>query len=974
MTLRDIRVRKRIHELDRTKASYPTVARTGDKNRNGKFSLIFDDTRTVIFKANAAISYPTTFEVGDPKLSSDLVSNISIARTGTVNPSAVDPWLVRSYESEPYVGFVDSGRFTYDGTSDFYLTGTGFSDVGFGFSSGLKSKTTITIELPLDTDLPMLVNTASNYYYDDTTRQFSLVYSSAGGTRGVGTSPANTAGIIARIPLINGTIFNPIGTYTNDSTTSIVGSFFSKTVTLVKDIFFRNIGPSPITGSRSNPTSGQSLSMARFINSPFLLEKFIIEFPFAANSGWFQDRTRYCSVSDNSVELRAITDFGTPAINVGLLNYVGGNTKDVIAVGTVISEFDDVRALCKSVISHADPVSWPPGTHRSSEGYRSFSDPDYVVRRKSGDINYTGSIRMQMDVSSSSGIGTLWTPGVSGDGGDYFSSSLEGSSLWTQNVVGRSKVGGLDQITGRSIFGRCETPSLDSTKIVSRNRDLYIASGTVHDLVDWVYYSTDKRKKSPYLLYPTDKLVIALSKYRPAWVSTSFSSSPSGPLARYAQLLTTTNASLWHYPSSSHAPVIQSGTLKLTLFGSLIREGKEFHDTLNSRLDTAQIHEMIGSDPIVDQYDVFYSTELSGSTTDRFITGSIFIKTSLARQRVFSLSGIDDSSKIMVNGERGVPFDDISLSKMLTPRTEMTTNFRNIQCSSNDERFWDSMVPDIVDITRINNGVIQTNSSFASTQVSNEISLDAESSISDKSWTKSFPFEPKYSTVFRINQDKLRFKLSNDTVFRNVENQFTIGMYPGGVAGKNFSDTSAANFRDHKDSTGYSTLQTGLLATDLFKVYFGIGDLSTMVSSSQGYGYIGSTQFASFRVKAHDQTQNWDFLHKPLIRGWKYGLASGLPLFTKAVFVRNRYGFMRDMLEQRSDTKFAIQGSSIATLESAVKVRFVNSNGDSVSPEETFSSNLSLEVTSSLPYFDGAVRNREEPISFAKTNQSIVVI
>ena len=40
------------------------------------------------------------------------------------------------------------------------------------------------------------------------------------------------------------------------------------------------------------------------------------------------------------------------------------------------------------------------------------------------------------------------------------------------------------------------------------------------------------------------------------------------------------------------------------------------------------------------------------------------------------------------------------------------------------------------------------------------------------------------------------------------------------------------------------------------------------------------------------------------IRGWKYGVINGFPQYTNCIFRSNRYGQLRDMLEQRKFTKF----------------------------------------------------------------------
>lgn len=135
----------------------------------------------------------------------------------------------------------------------------------------------------------------------------------------------------------------------------------------------------------------------------------------------------------------------------------------------------------------------------------------------------------------------------------------------------------------------------------------------------------------------------------------------------------------------------------------------------------------------------------------------------------------------------------------------------------------------------------------------------------------------------------------------------------------------------------------------------------------------------------------------PIVRGWKYGLYSGFPTYSKAIFRRNRFGQMRDMLEQRQYTKFvlvkssyfddravsrgdynkddtgnSLAGTAAASMGSAaVDVKFsrqavkIDNKGigyiylESVPASGTVSMNLSTEVTSSQPYFDDEVRLRD---------------
>jgi hypothetical protein len=75
------------------------------------------------------------------------------------------------------------------------------------------------------------------------------------------------------------------------------------------------------------------------------------------------------------------------------------------------------------------------------------------------------------------------------------------------------------------------------------------------------------------------------------------------------------------------------------------------------------------------------------------------------------------------------------------------------------------------------------------------------------------------------------------------------------------------------------------------------------------------------------------------------------------VFRRDRYGQLRDMMEQRPFTRYHLAGK---LLESAVVSRFFDVDGNVMIPSDTFTQNLSPYSTSSLPYFDGVVRNRTD--------------
>ena len=110
------------------------------------------------------------------------------------------------------------------------------------------------------------------------------------------------------------------------------------------------------------------------------------------------------------------------------------------------------------------------------------------------------------------------------------------------------------------------------------------------------------------------------------------------------------------------------------------------------------------------------------------------------------------------------------------------------------------------------------------------------------------------------------------------------------------------------------------------------------------------------------------------IRAYKYGLKNVIPENPSFIFKRDHYGYFSDLIETPVEAQLTVRPikGGHADDENALKqfgvttsppifVRFVDSNGESVNPEETPSSNLSFYCTSSAPYFDNQVKDRYAP-------------
>ena len=99
-------------------------------------------------------------------------------------------------------------------------------------------------------------------------------------------------------------------------------------------------------------------------------------------------------------------------------------------------------------------------------------------------------------------------------------------------------------------------------------------------------------------------------------------------------------------------------------------------------------------------------------------------------------------------------------------------------------------------------------------------------------------------------------------------------------------------------------------------------------------------------------------------RGCKYGLYSWKTRSTSTIFRSNAYGQLRDMLEQRRYSRFFLKSDGAVETNAPVMCQFKEpiwldpiSNTDKA-PFDTQCSNLSTFATSSVPYFDGEVKNR----------------
>jgi hypothetical protein len=1011
--------------------SYPQSARTGD-SRLGKFFAPYDDRRSLVYASGSVLNFPVMLprdyastEAG-AYLRRDLYGDFYA--TGSVTKFATDVFLGET-PIERISPFSDHDRpeqVANSNTDAFFATGSSVGKFGFALSQGLKSKTQIKLELPINHQLQMFPTSSAIYYYNKNSKGFFVPQIGNASndimhaTAALGT-PDGSPGLY-RPEDARG--FGPIGNQVaSGSSSAPMGLNWASDADFDQTI---TSGEVPYAWEMSNRTrllskqydkslpnnpdyvSLQDETFSLPINAPFLLEKAVFEIPFKMGPGWLNDKTRsstpigmsqfeFLEDEKNFGVCLFASDFAGPAITVSLFNQINsGSTalKDLIMTGTVISSNDNTKNVSLRTSwtnffgNEVFDFDMYPLSIFEPEGFLSYGTPASIVNPQ-GDY-FTGSISIKMESSISNGplisfyaysnfylsaeppaagirnqqaIDLMTSPYLD-IRRNYQVGAIQNSTLKTVDVFGRNSKG--SEMSGRSIFG--------NEFLVSQVQDgkipnpLYVADSydalptSYKDLLDPVanpdfrFYTQfavpiTNTTASPYLVMPGDKLTLALSKMRPALASNGYDPISGLPTLDIFR------------DGLEHDVWVDTGSIKVTFYGSLLKESSEHHDTLNQNLDTDVIHDVIGTDLVLDQYDVEYGHSLYGTYVDDYVTGSLV---SLVNRNIVTGSRGLVFSRLNATSA-GYPQNVTARSESLQPWLERVGQLRFLKLSSEEERIYDSMTPNISDILSANGKAIGY-SEIKSLEAGENVGIiylngaSTYENLVDNIWPRNFPFAPDYSGFRRQFISNKQLTTSTDSNGDEIPEKIIDVLLMSLVLGEYFKDNAV------DDPTGFLNLSD----RDVSKLFFGFGEVS-----SGPWGNIP------------DQRENQGFAYKlsPIIRGWKYGLYSGSPAHSSAVFRRDRYGQFRDMLEQRINTVFHFKrivlrsgfGGDIIdrslVTESPISVKFINSLSPSnplTDPSLTHSQNLSPHATSSLPYFDGDPRNRTDAIG--ALNQETLVI
>jgi hypothetical protein len=1045
-----------------SRQNLPTILRTGS-DRSGGSQVSFDDRRAVNYITGTIVNYPTTFQPirGQGNTEPTLIERLDVfpgglETTGSVDKAAIEQFLEPVDFGRPINPYNEANQFEQGpGTLDdeFYASGSLLE-----LNQSLRSKTQVKFSLPISNTTTLFGQSSSLYYYNFRSKHFNVPRSSVVPTDETFDTIGSQSDISDPRDYVTNTKipedirgFGPIGNVVGSgSNTPEVGTLTGTDSFINANYTTENATIAiqrPLEKSISKNPEYNAISDETFeipINQPFILEKAVIEVPFDIGDSWFKDYTTSFLPHVAGEPRGASFDFAGPGITLSLMNQVKvGNSfrRDLILTGTITHTFDDKNEI---VLRNAAPGSTE--LQLRPEGFRAFGTPSTVVTPNSSSTNgytHSGPISVATEALVSNGVMLSYMKEMN-DGGTPVTNREQITKLLSQdeiklvsqpgayadtfriayiNPIGRGQTSFMP--SGRSVFGKEYSTSQNIindgkvsnpffTETLSDELNESIITGST--FIANALINLEASERSPYLILPGDKLVLGLSKTRPYAYST-LGAAPSPPHPFFSGNL-------------SHDVMILTGNVNITFYGTHLRAGEEVNMGLNQELASDAIHETIGSEPVLDQYDVFYADEYIGGFQDDFLTGSL-IKLD-GRGRVIKTPPSGSRRNGVLTGERGRVFSKFnarqqsspdesepeieanpSLAYRLQPWFERVGTPRFNPVTNFEERYWDSMMPSINDVLKADNSALYIYNSGLQAAAPKLLRRDIgylffndeshfgggggtsgqNSVIFNNAWTSAFPFESRYSRASR------QLKIENSFIANYEWNFFDepIAIEPKVVNGVVFNlsrPSPAADTGFETDEYWFqvsdvnlSTEITGSLSiNDTLKVFYGYGDKNFMkprgVNAIQGQ-YVGPTKFASFKQELENTTLPVPILVGPEIRGWKYGVHSGTPSYPKAYFRRTSFGQFRDMLEQMPFARYYVtpdrkngrqrrRGTRRGIGPSAVEVKFVDTAGNLTAPENTNSQNLSQTCTSSLPYFDdGTIRNRPD-LTQATQNSNIV--
>ena len=258
-------------------------------------------------------------------------------------------------------------------------------------------------------------------------------------------------------------------------------------------------------------------------------------------------------------------------------------------------------------------------------------------------------------------------------------------------------------------------------------------------------------------------------------------------------------------------------------------------------------------------------------------------------------------------------------------------------------------MPDFGKLAQID-GMASTTTGYDANQ--NNSTLITLGKAGNHIWPHAFPFEGRYirKDIGRIDgivdpgtknrNPELKILMKDTTSTPHPSPSSTLVNDAGTIVTGSFVAPRNSSKVKNDNTT---TTAVRITEADAIRVLFGIGDGARGTYYAKGVtsGNVPSETAVS-QVGAGSVVN---------IAGFKYGVFNSRPQNTSAVYRKDSYGQLRDMLEQRIFTAYKSNNTVIYPIEQ----NFFTRQGQPLSSTQridTDCSNLSSHATSSLPFFD----------------------
>lgn len=627
--------RVQLQQMDALTGSYPTNVRFSIDGRTGNYPIGFNDIYTIPFLSSKKYIPAVGFTENNIWLansqSNDLTS--SIVTTGSVRSQIIEGLPFFHFTpGQDLTPFRDNEQPSADGKSEnnsFFATGSAISEVGEGFSSPLWSKDKIEIDLSVNS--PQILNI--DLLNDENSQQmsyFNFANKTWEALSDISLTDSNIrSGSLSNLQGKNITIgFAPsLGVprvYVPAAMGDFVhGYYFMKTAgTQISNFGF------PLN-SRYYATSSQQYSISNNIQHPFLLEKVVLIISMssvstpiytnAINDGFvaaplangpytaagYSEKTIIPFMTNNFFILHQRENAGNLRMFSDLADTTGTS---IIPNNGITSERNLITNLRITSVNKPGNLDWNTGGVPLDGGYEPtigggaevdlqtyLSEHNYVHIDPSGgscEINPA----QQLVVSGAVKLSKLLRNSYVIEG---VSRSFPGISVMSQSPTDVNKVrtlsSGLTVSVGNPVsigfksnveaggrnglgFNRISNRDFISPASVDTAENIRFApngTGTTDGqsvtLNNYVGYLSDTEQVNPYIIMPGDKLVFG-------WQLPA----PFGNI---------------HNQSGGYLDLAVKTTIcpgmKVILYGSYIRAGREHNDGTNQLLSSDSVHEVI---------------------------------------------------------------------------------------------------------------------------------------------------------------------------------------------------------------------------------------------------------------------------------------------------------------------------------------------------------------------------------------------